>query len=226
MTDGLDFYPCGPGFPWSDNRKAALRRMWNAGASRKDIADALRTSDDMVSNWVGKLGLARRPRPPQPGTWTPHEIDKLRLLWAQGLTASRISSELSYKHSRNAVIGKVHRLRLPTRLTLTGERKRPGPKKGNPDAFRKSRAKPTELRVVRVKPPRPQEVPPPEARMISLMELTPSTCKWPIGHPGEAGFAFCGAGSFPSLPYCEHHARLAYMPPKERAERPAERVAA
>ncbi len=155
--------------------------------------------------------------------WSAEHVDTLRQLWLEGHSARVIGDRLG--RTRNSVIGRVHRLRLAKRISTIGERKKPGPKK-NPGAFRKSRARPPELRVARVKPPRPQEVPSPEARMISLMELTPFTCKWPLGHPGEPGFAFCGAVPFPNRVYCEHHARLAYMPPKARAERPAERVAA
>ncbi len=157
--------------------------------------------------------------------WSAEHVDTLRQLWLEGHSARVIGDRLG--RTRNSVIGRVHRLNLAKRVTtVNAPRKKPTPKAYNPGAFRKSRAKPAEMRVVPVKPPRPQEVPPPEARMISLMDLTPFTCKWPIGHPGEPGFAFCGAVPFPNRVYCEHHARLAYMPPKARAERPAEKVAA
>ncbi len=155
--------------------------------------------------------------------WSAEHVDTLRQLWLEGHSARVIGDRLG--RTRNSVIGRVHRLRLAKRISTIGERKKPGPKK-NPGAFRKSRAKPPELRVVRIKLPRPQEVPPPEARMVSLMELKPLDCKWPIGDPALPGFGFCGARAFASFPYCQHHVALAYMPPKARAERQAERVAA
>ncbi len=142
--------------------------------------------------------------------WSADHIADLTRLWSEGHSASVIGKQLG--RTRNSVIGKVHRLDLATRLsTISARKERPprGPRANN-GAFRKSRAKP--LHIVRVKPPRPQEVPPPHARMISLMELTALDCKWPIGHPKEPGFGFCGAWRFGNGVYCDHHTRMAYIP--------------
>ncbi len=159
-------------------------------------------------------------RPRQDTDWSDAHIADLRRLWVEeGHSASIIGGMLG--RTRNAVIGKVHRLGLPVRLgTLSGVRKKAGRKGYNPGAFRKSRAKPPELRVARVKPVRPQEVPPPEARMVSLLELTPHDCKWPIGDPVLPDFGFCGAKQFASFPYCQHHVAMAYIPVKSRGQAP------
>ncbi len=150
--------------------------------------------------------------------WSVAQINELVRLWGEGHSARVVGQRL--ERSRNAVIGKVHRLGLAKRLSTAGERKKPGRKKGNPGAFRKSRAKPPELHVVRIKPIRAREVPPPEARMISLLDLGARDCRWPIGHPGEPGFAFCGARAFATFSYCEHHVALAYTPAKARGQAP------
>ena len=120
---------------------------------------------------------------PQPETelnhtgsiWTDTLQARLRELWVQGLTASQIAAELSV--TRNAVIGKAHRLGLS------------------------GRASP----IQRTKPPK-----------LTLVALKERMCKWPIGHPGEPDFHFCGGEARPNSPYCpEHHVR-AYMPPKKK----------
>jgi len=107
--------------------------------------------------------------------WSDALQARLRELWAQGLTASQIAAELCI--TRNAVIGKAHRLELGGR---------PSP-------------------IQRSKPP-----------MLTLVALKERVCRWPIGHPGEPDFHFCGGEARPNSPYCpEHHVR-AYMPPKKK----------
>ncbi len=159
-------------------------------------------------------------RPRQDTDWSDAHIADLRRLWVdEGHSASIIGEKLG--RTRNAVIGKVHRMGFPLRLMgKHSSRKKPGRKAYNPGAFRKSRARPPELHAARVKPVRPQEVPPPEARMVSLMELQPRDCKWPIGDPVQPSFGFCGAKQFASFPYCQHHVAMAYLPVKARGERP------
>jgi GcrA cell cycle regulator len=107
--------------------------------------------------------------------WTDTLQARLRELWEQGLTASQIAAELCI--TRNAVIGKAHRLGLS------------------------GRASP----IQRTKPPK-----------LTLVALKERMCRWPIGHPGEPGFHFCGGEARPNSPYCpEHHVR-AYVPPKKK----------
>jgi len=106
--------------------------------------------------------------------WTDSLQARLRELWTQGLTASQIAAELHV--TRNAVIGKAHRLGLS------------------------GRASP----IQRTKLPK-----------LTLVALKERMCRWPIGHPGEPDFHFCGGEARPNSPYCpEHHVR-AYMPPKK-----------
>jgi len=133
-------------------------------------------------------------------TWTPERVKSLEALWDQGLSASRIGMALDV--SKNAVIGKAHRLKLPSR---------PSPVKAEP---------------VKVAPP-----PAPEAReevsdskKTSLLDLTEQTCKWPIGHPGDADFYFCGKPSRPGVPYCPDHCLMAFQAQLPRKNRPGGKI--
>ncbi len=206
---------------WSATKSDDLRRLWMEGLGYSEIARRMGITLHAVANKASRLGLPAH-KVPRVGesTWPVADTDRLRELWAEGKSASVIGGELG--RSKNAVIGKVHRLRLPTRVGGKAcVRKKPGPKAYNPGAFRKSRAKPPELHAARQpRPPRPQEVPPPEARMVSLLELQPGDCKWPIGDPVQTGFGFCGAKRFASFCYCQHHVALAYIPAKKRGDAP------
>lgn len=127
-------------------------------------------------------------------TWTDDRIKKLKELWEKGLTASQISQELG-GITRNAVIGKAHR------LGLSG---RPSPVK---TTAKKSAAR-----------KKPKE---PEAELVTLLTLTERMCKWPIGHPGDEGFHFCGKESEVGQPYCPDHADQAYQTTTSRRDRAA-----
>jgi GcrA cell cycle regulator len=109
--------------------------------------------------------------------WTPERIEQLAALWGQGLSTAEIGRRLDI--SKNAVVGKAHRLGLTAR---------PSPLK---------------------RPPAPKGVP-----------AGPS-CSWPLGHPGEKGFRFCGAPPLPGKPYCADHAALAYVRPKTQGSNAA-----
>lgn len=177
--------------------------------------------------------------------WTPAATDLTTLLWADGKSASEISrvlwDRLGFYASRNAVIGKVHRLRLPARARRDGPKttkawSRKGARKAAAVLAAASvagrRAKPP-ARVTRpAKLPKPKAIPPeaPTPMNLTLMDLTSRTCKWPVNDPprGEP-FLFCGAVKEPGIePYCPYHARLATGPGTEserRAYRPYREMA-
>lgn len=153
--------------------------------------------------------------------WSSERIEQLRALWRDGLSASQIASALG-GITRNAVIGKAHR------LGLTG---RPSPIKNQsagPARPRPARRPRTErLPVPRVAsvaaaPMRRAEpaLPPLELEDMpgaTILTLTDRICKWPIGDPRNADFHFCGRASAENLPYCAEHARRAYQPPAKRS---------
>lgn len=155
-------------------------------------------------------------------SWTDERVELLKKLWADGLSASQIAGELG-GITRNAVIGKVHR------LGLSGRAKSPSSAAPRP---RKAR---TTTHMMRV-PQRPairgntalaydyNSEPEPElvdavipiTQRRTLVQLTESTCRWPCGDPGSQDFFFCGGEAKEDGPYCSHHARVAYQPANDR----------
>lgn len=128
--------------------------------------------------------------------WSEDRIAKLRELWDKGLSASQIAAELAEGVTRNAVIGKAHRL---------GLKSRPSPVKTEASKPKKAAPKP--------------KIKKEKNKNISLLELNERVCKWPIGHPGEEEFHFCGRDSQPGLPYCPEHCAMAYQAQAPRKDR-------
>ena len=151
--------------------------------------------------------------------WTDDRVAILSKLWAEGLSASQIATKLGGV-TRNAVIGKVHRLGLSGRVK---------PKAKSKAKLSTSRtATSARKRAVSVKrrtAPRPAPTPPPpplEARPLpsgefaTILTITEYLCKWPLGDPTSNDFRFCGRGTDKGEPYCKSHAQLAYQPSRRR----------
>ena len=211
-------------------------------------------------------------------SWTDERIDRLKELWSKGMTASQIADELGGV-SRNAVIGKAHRLGLQSRPSpVKANEARPAAKavKAKPAAPAEPKPAPApkpaptptpapnpvasapkpapaptsaqaqpqatqQPRIVSVGPggflrqgPGDQQAPIPPApprRLVpakpsaevadktSLLDLNEKICKWPIGHPGEPDFHFCGNPSNPGFPYCVEHCGVAYQAQLPRRDR-------
>ena len=170
--------------------------------------------------------------------WNDERVELLKKLWAEGLSASQIATRIGGV-TRNAVIGKVHRLGLSGRATTSRiKTQRPRPRLAAPGAGQKRAPRPRYQTVGNsayrglFQPEQEAYVPPVEELVIpvkerkSLLELTECNCRWPIGDPQEAEFHFCGRNKVPGLPYCEYHARRAFQPPqvrrrdREEAEQP------
>jgi GcrA cell cycle regulator len=136
--------------------------------------------------------------------WTTEKIDELRQLWSEGLSTSEIGKRLGV--SKNAVVGKAHRLHLSSR---------PSPIRR---VFRAAGPRPPRLASAR--PARTRDATGgnvvPIAREEKPVELSNIPCKWPIGHPNEPGFGFCGERSVVGKPYCVAHCTLAYVKPKAK----------
>jgi GcrA cell cycle regulator len=142
--------------------------------------------------------------------WTTERETELRRMRAEGQSAGMIARELGV--SRNAVCGKIDRLGLTgtkTRLKLPHP-PRPEPKIRHVIPFTPP-TKPTEV----IMDLADEDILP--AQRKTLMQLRDCHCRWPIGHPGAAGFFFCGGSIMPGLPYCASHARRAYQPARSRA---------
>ena len=142
-----------------------------------------------------------------------------------GLSASQIAAQLGGV-TRNAVIGKVHRLSLSGRAKPASSAPRPregAAERAAPPLARGFIVGNTALKAHAHPAPRrlPQPVPiedlvVPISLNVSLMALNDQMCKWPIGDPGADGFHFCGHRNFNGLPYCEYHSRVAYQPVNDR----------
>jgi len=156
-------------------------------------------------------------------TWNDERVDVLKKLWSDGLSASQIASRLGGV-TRNAVIGKVHRLGLSGRATTSrmkshrprvrsqaAKRLKPRMANAGNTAFRNLYLGDTEPYV---QPAEELVIPLSERKYIQT--LTGSCCRWPIGDPQLPEFHFCGGKKIPGLPYCEVHARRAYQPPQAR----------
>lgn len=117
--------------------------------------------------------------------WTEERIEALGRLWAEGLSTAEIGRRIGV--TKNAVVGKAHRLHLTPRPS----------------------------------PVKPSDKPRRRKSALKALENQGPTCSWPLGHPGEKGFHFCGARSLPGKPYCGEHAAVAYVRPKSHGSNAA-----
>tara|TARA_B100000029_G_C17518505_1_gene938967 strand:+ start:1110 stop:1607 length:498 start_codon:yes stop_codon:yes gene_type:complete len=145
-------------------------------------------------------------------SWTPEREEKLKELWKKGHTASQIASMLG-DTTRNAVIGKAHRLNLEARSGSKKTSSRVSVEnadKQTPKAQklgRKARFKALLLdKNFEAENPK------------KLEELTDETCRWPIGHPYEEKFYFCGRKPMEKFPYCKLHVLYAFQPKNAKEE--------
>lgn len=155
-------------------------------------------------------------------SWTEERTEALMKLWSAGLSASQISKALGGV-SRNAVIGKVHRLGLAGRATPSKPEHRtyvaPRPRK---------RASPQRPPAIVRHPPEPAAAPidsaDAPAGLATVLTLGAHMCKWPIGDPAREGFTFCGKRKSEGS-YCVEHARIAFQPAQNGKKRNASELA-
>ncbi|MGC6512634.1 MAG: GcrA family cell cycle regulator [Parvibaculales bacterium] len=153
--------------------------------------------------------------------WTEDRVEMLKKLWTEGLSASQIARQMGGV-TRNAVIGKVHRLGLSGRATparVTTAKINSAATAGQPSqpsiaATNLSYKEDDTLQNIET-PAEPEPILSKEER-ASVLNLTEHTCKWPVGDPGTKNFHFCGARSKANNPYCETHAAQAYQPTERR----------
>ena len=167
--------------------------------------------------------------------WTDERVELLRKLWSEGLSASQIAAQLGGV-SRNAVIGKVHRLKLSSRgrAAPAPVRQKKTASQGATVTKSVTRAASTQRHVTtsigatalqmqfEAEPVARHHIRPvenvvvPISRRLQLVELTERTCKWPNGDPLTEEFSFCGNDSPENGPYCTYHSRVAFQPASER----------
>ena len=154
-------------------------------------------------------------------SWTDERVELLKKLWADGLSASQIANELG-SVTRNAVIGKVHRLGLSGRAKSLSS-SAPRPRKPRTHAMLRIRPTMrgnTALAAVfdldfAAEPDLVENIVP-KGQRCSLHELNDSKCRWPNGDPGSAEYAYCGGKPVEGFPNCGYHARVAYQPAADR----------
>ena len=144
-------------------------------------------------------------------SWTEEKVEKLKELWSKGHTASQIAETLG-DTTRNAVIGKAHRLNLearaPSKQSSQSSTSQSKPsRRGSAPISRKAKFQ-SILLDKNFEPENPK----------SLEELTDQTCKWPIGHPNEEKFYFCGIKPEGEFPYCKLHVLYAFQPKGSKEE--------
>ena len=144
-------------------------------------------------------------------SWTEAKVEKLKELWSKGHTASQIAEALG-DTTRNAVIGKAHRLNLEARAPSKKSSQSSTPdnrpsRRGSTPTSRKAKFQ-SILLDKNFEPENPK----------SLEELTDQTCKWPIGHPNEEKFYFCGRKPEGEFPYCKLHVLYAFQPKGTKEE--------
>lgn len=154
--------------------------------------------------------------------WTDDQVEMLKRLWADGLSASQIAAKLCGV-SRNAVIGKVHRLGLTKRKDAQAPKPRKVP------TLRRKRhefiGRTVMAPVMEGKPlPECTDADIPIEQRKTLMELTNETCRWPVGDPANPEFYFCGAMPEIDKPYCTHHCGMAYQPHRAKDEMSESRI--
>ena len=146
-------------------------------------------------------------------SWTPERERKLQELWKKVHTASQIA-ELLGETTRNAVIGKAHRLNLEARATSSKKSSDKSNKENNrkPDVKSQKLGKKAKFKALLLdknfEPENPKK----------LEELTDETCRWPIGHPYEEKFYFCGRKPIDKFPYCKLHVLYAFQPKNAKEE--------
>jgi GcrA cell cycle regulator len=168
--------------------------------------------------------------------WTDEKVEYLRQLWLDGKSASQIAAELGDGVTRNAVIGKVHRLGLSGRVKTSAPsvprvRQRPPQAARSPSArsggFRGNAA----LAMARdphieAEPEIREDVVIPMSLRVTIVELKEAMCRWPLGDPVTPEFRYCGIQTQGEGPYCLHHGRMAYQPAQDRRRERERRMAA
>jgi GcrA cell cycle regulator len=145
-------------------------------------------------------------------SWNDEKVSKLKELWGKGSTASQIA-EIIGGISRNAVIGKAHRLNLSSKIkTRNASTSQNFDNNSEQDSSKIRQTKKSKFKSMLIEKDFEPENP------KKLEELDESSCKWPVGHPEEQSFYFCGRSSLKDFSYCKLHLLYAYQPKGKKEE--------
>ena len=206
---------------WTDERIERLKKMWTDGATASQIADELGgVSRNAVIGKAHRLGLEARPSPVKPG----EEKEKPRRLPRLPAPARRACTGRARRAARAGRTGMPSKPRLP-------QPTRQRPQRAQPDGIQYRSIGPggflrqgpgDQQAPIPPAPPRrlvPAKPSPEVADKTSLLDLNDRICKWPMGHPGEPDFHFCGNAANPGFPYCVEHCGVAYQAQLPRRDR-------
>ena len=144
-------------------------------------------------------------------SWTPEREEKLKEFWKKGHTASKIA-ELIGNTTRNAIIGKAHRLNLQARAASKKSSPKANTENNRSEVKLQKLGRKARFRALLLDKNFEQENP------KKLEELTDETCRWPIGHPYEEKFYFCGRKPLEKFSYCKLHVLYAFQPKNAKEE--------
>ena len=144
-------------------------------------------------------------------SWNEEKVNKLKELWGKGSTASQIAAIIG-GISRNAVIGKAHRLNLSAKIKPRSNSSREGLNKINSEESVQKKNRGNKFKSLLIEKDFEPENP------KQLEELDESSCKWPVGHPNESAFYFCGRSSLKDFSYCKLHLLYAFQPKGKKEE--------
>lgn len=154
--------------------------------------------------------------------WTDERVETLKKLWAEGLSAAQIANKIGGV-TRNAVIGKVHRLGLSGRATPAKPQRGCAPAAAEKDIVVPEKTAREEVKSVI---PEPDFIAPlvlDSGDAATVSTIGNNMCKWPIGDPAREDFHFCGQSTLSGKSYCAYHARVAFQPPQRREPQRAPR---
>ena len=144
-------------------------------------------------------------------SWTPEKVEKLKELWGRGSTASEIAQILGGV-TRNAVIGKAHRLNLSGKIKTKKSSSSANNNYENEDKISRKNLRRGKFKSLIIEKDFEPENP------KQLEELDENSCKWPIGHPNEDNFYFCGRTSLKDFSYCKLHLLYAFQPKHKKED--------
>lgn len=165
--------------------------------------------------------------------WNEESIARLRALWAEGLSTAEIGRRMAI--SKNAVVGKAHRLNLPPRPSpirregAAGAPRQAMPRRVTGPTLPPLPAAATPAPSLATTPISPPPAPAPSLPRVvasrpastTFRAIRPQSCCWPIGEPGTKSFRFCDSEATTSKPYCSEHAALAYVKVRDRRDEAA-----
>ncbi|MBO4519616.1 MAG: global cell cycle regulator GcrA-like protein [Alphaproteobacteria bacterium] len=140
--------------------------------------------------------------------WTDEQVEELKRLWDKGLTTGEIGKALGV--SKNAVVGKAHRLGLNSRPSPI----RRGDDDVNSAPENTEKATAAKKKKTAKSEPAKKSQEKEKKKLFTVNDLTSSSCRWPIGDPKDEDFHFCGKEALPDKPYCAEHAAIAYVSAK------------